>query len=423
MNLRFPIVLITLLFLTTACPDRVSFSSTPKNVRVAGPEDVRNAISALPANCGSAYPVTVTFSKANNLYTLKSCRELKWRAAKNIYEPSVTIPCTGQLQSPGNVNFTFTSINTSCSGSVNLATNLETPINYTCTGAHNRFEGYTLVSQKSVEISGTACAPIQDLAPVVNNPGNQNNKEGNLVNLQMTAVDPEGKPVSFSASGLPPGLSINSSGLISGTVAVGASAQGTYSAVVRASDGTQVGSTNFSWLISQADMPPNVTNPGAQTSEIDAVINLPIQASSPNGNSLGYTASNLPPGLSINSTGVISGTVASSASTLVPYSTTITVRDLANNLSTTVNFNWTIILPITSARLTWDAVTENATGYKTYISEVSGSYVQPGLDVGNVTMYTFTNLTRGKKYYFVVTAYNSVGGESAFSLEVSKTIP
>jgi len=31
------------------------------------------------------------------------------------------------------------------------------------------------------------------------------------------------------------------------------------------------------------------------------------------------------------------------------------------------------------------------------------------IDVGNVTTYTISNLIAGKRYYFVVTAYNAAG--------------
>jgi hypothetical protein len=49
----------------------------------------------------------------------------------------------------------------------------------------------------------------------------------------------------------------------------------------------------------------------------------------------------------------------------------------------------------------------------------SGTYSQ-GIDVGNTTSYTVSNLIDGQTYYFSVTTYNAAGDESEYSNEVSK---
>jgi hypothetical protein len=48
----------------------------------------------------------------------------------------------------------------------------------------------------------------------------------------------------------------------------------------------------------------------------------------------------------------------------------------------------------------------------------SGTYSQ-GIDVGNTTSYTVSNLIDGQTYYFAVTTYNAAGDESVDSNEVS----
>ena len=66
-------------------------------------------------------------------------------------------------------------------------------------------------------------------------PGDQSNNEGDTVSLAMTATDTGGTISSWSATGLPTGLSINtSSGLISGTASTG----GSWNFTITASDGT-----------------------------------------------------------------------------------------------------------------------------------------------------------------------------------------
>ncbi|MFR9791555.1 putative Ig domain-containing protein [Streptomyces sp. MB22_4] len=82
----------------------------------------------------------------------------------------------------------------------------------------------------------------------VTNPGNQSTTTGSSVSLSIKASDSAGAALTYSASGLPTGLSINSStGVISGT----ASTAGTYSTTVTAKDSTgATGSTSFSWTVS-----------------------------------------------------------------------------------------------------------------------------------------------------------------------------
>ncbi|MEU6194991.1 putative Ig domain-containing protein [Streptomyces sp. NPDC047061] len=82
----------------------------------------------------------------------------------------------------------------------------------------------------------------------VTNPGSQSTATGSSVSLQISASDSAGATLTYSASGLPTGLSISSStGLISGT----ASTAGTYSATVTATDSTGAsGSASFTWTVS-----------------------------------------------------------------------------------------------------------------------------------------------------------------------------
>ncbi|MFF9207896.1 MULTISPECIES: putative Ig domain-containing protein [unclassified Streptomyces] len=81
----------------------------------------------------------------------------------------------------------------------------------------------------------------------VTNPGSQSTTTGSSVSLQIHATDSAGAALTYSASGLPTGLSINSStGLVSGT----ASTAGTYQVTVTAADATGAsGSASFTWTV------------------------------------------------------------------------------------------------------------------------------------------------------------------------------
>lgn len=95
-----------------------------------------------------------------------------------------------------------------------------------------------------INVAGT---PNPNTAPTITNPGNQSGTVGTALSLQVQASDADGNPLSFSATGLPPGLSIGAStGRITGTP----STAGTYSSVVTVSDGTTTATANFTWTIS-----------------------------------------------------------------------------------------------------------------------------------------------------------------------------
>jgi hypothetical protein len=83
----------------------------------------------------------------------------------------------------------------------------------------------------------------------VTNPGNQSAASGTPITaVQIHATDSaSGQSLTYSATGLPPGLSISSSGLITGTPSSG----GTFTPSVTATDTTgAVGSISFTWTVS-----------------------------------------------------------------------------------------------------------------------------------------------------------------------------
>ncbi len=98
----------------------------------------------------------------------------------------------------------------------------------------------------------SATSPVlNEYIPAVINPGTQNGAVGDSPSLQLQAFGlPPGDSWTFSATGLPSGLSINTStGLISGTI-IGS--PNSYSVSVTAADGTKASSLsqNFTWNVS-----------------------------------------------------------------------------------------------------------------------------------------------------------------------------
>src|SRR5262249_5416242 len=131
----------------------------------------------------------------------------------------------------------------------------------------------------------------------VTNPGDQSNAVGDAVSLQITARDNDGGPLTYSATGLPSGLSINSSsGLISGTIATRADAGSPYSVTVTATHLTHSASQTFIWAVSHVF----VVNPGDQFYAPNDTVSLQITARDNDGGPLTYSATGLPSALSIN---------------------------------------------------------------------------------------------------------------------------
>jgi len=168
-------------------------------------------------------------------------------------------------------------------------------------------------------------------------PGTQSTAVGGSVNLQIQGEDTATGTLSYSATGLPTGLSISSStGVISGT----ASKAGSYSVTVTGKDTTgATGSATFTWTVGSAANTVTVTNPGSQTGTVGTAASLQIAATdSASGQTLSYTATGLPAGLSIgSSTGLISGT----PTTANTYTVTVTATD-TTGASGSTTFSWTI---------------------------------------------------------------------------------
>jgi chitinase len=121
----------------------------------------------------------------------------------------------------------------------------------------------------------------------VSSPGNQTGTVGTAASLKVSGTDSaSGQTLAFSATGLPAGLSISSSGLISGTPTTAA----TSNVTVTATDTTGAkGSASFTWTISSTAPPPSsLVNGGFETGSLspwvcqagDTVATAPVHSGS-----------------------------------------------------------------------------------------------------------------------------------------------
>ncbi|MFF1717408.1 putative Ig domain-containing protein [Streptomyces sp. NPDC058268] len=114
-------------------------------------------------------------------------------------------------------------------------------------------------------------------------------------------------PYTWSATGLPTGLSIAAS---TGTITGSPTAAGTHQVTLTATDAAgKKGTTSFTWTVTAPDTgAPKLADPGSQNGYVGKPLSVPLKAT---GGTAPYTfsATNLPAGLTVNpATGVIAGT-------------------------------------------------------------------------------------------------------------------
>lgn len=112
---------------------------------------------------------------------------------------------------------------------------------------------------KSNEVCGFSNRP-----PTLTNPGARTSQISQATTLQLQGVDPDGLPVTYGATGLPTGITLQSStGFISGTP----TAAGSFTVNATVSDGVLTASQSFTWTIVAADATvPTITINGPTSS-------------------------------------------------------------------------------------------------------------------------------------------------------------
>ena len=117
-------------------------------------------------------------------------------------------------------------------------------------------------------------------------------------------------------------------------------------------DGALTDSATLTFNVAPVNDQPTVDTPIADQSDADAgTVSLDVSGSfsDPDGNTLTFSATGLPAGLTIDpNTGIISGTIDNSASVSGPYTVIVTANDGQGQPNSTVSdtFEWTVTNPV-----------------------------------------------------------------------------
>lgn len=231
---------------------------------------------------------------------------------------------------------------------------------------------------------------------------------------------------------LPPGISINNSGLISGTPNL-VTADTTSTFTIRATDNlSNIRDRTFSMIISGVAIPEFTTPEGSVLNTLDSIwIELPIQYNNPDSTNeviVELQEGSLPPGLEINSEGLIRGYANPPLVnvTLNQIQTNATTTEGTSNLITcTSTTQFTIGRPIVFTNTAFGDIAEGVTYYIKTINSTTTftiSATQNGLvfplttDVGSMTV-TLPATSIGqptiRTYSFILRLVSALGGDTA----------
>ena len=175
--------------------------------------------------------------------------------------------------------------------------------------------------------------------PTITTPATQTTSKTGTASLSVASSCPNAS-CTYTATGLPSGLSINSAtGVIAGTVSTSATTSTTVRVTVTDAAGVAATTATFTWTINAA---PVITSPGDQLTTQNTTVSLALAGNVSGGTSpYTYSASGLPAWLSINAgTGVISG--KSPTANSVTTGIRVTVTDKSGAVTTTAAFAWRV---------------------------------------------------------------------------------
>jgi hypothetical protein len=145
----------------------------------------------------------------------------------------------------------------------------------------------TAEGQRSAQVCG-----YSDQFPTLANPGNQSSATGQQVSLQLMGSDPDGLAVTYTATGLPAGLTLGAS---TGFIGGAATSAGTFSVTARAFDGVLTSAPQtFTWSVTTAPAvdttPPSVSIAGPTSNSSYTALSSALGVSGTASDNVGVTS-------------------------------------------------------------------------------------------------------------------------------------
>jgi YVTN family beta-propeller protein len=159
---------------------------------------------------------------------------------------------------------------------------------------------------------------------------------------------------------------------------------------------------------------PSITNPGAQSGEAGTPVALQLAATDPNGDSLTYAASGLPPGVFVNA---VTGAVTGTPTTAGTYNVVVSATDGVN--SDSESFVWTIAagppFVLETPPAPAPAVTGSSVTYTATVTGGAGIQYQWDFDDGSAptafsSSSTVTHAYAEPGVYYVMVTARDAGG-------------
>jgi hypothetical protein len=370
-------------------------------------------ISGTPTVSGTFnYTVTVTDS-AGNTGTLNcsvtvappvSATCVAITAVQGIAITPVTMVGSGGSGGP----YTFTAtglpagLSISTSGTISGTPTVSGTFNYTVTVTDSA--GHTGTLNCSVTVAppvSATCVSITAVQGIAITP------------VTMAGSGGLGGPYTFTATGLPAGLSISTSGTISGTPTV----SGTFNYTVTVTDAAgHTGTLNCSVTVAP---PVSATCVSIAAVQGIAITPVTMPGSGGSGGPYTFTATGLPAGLSISTAGTISGTPTVSGT----FNYTVTVTDAAGHTGT-LNCSVTVAPPVSATCVSIDAVQGDAIVSATLVgSGGTGPYtftatgLPAGLSISTSGTISGTPTVSGT-FNYTVTITDSKGNKGTLSCSI-----
>ncbi len=335
---------------------------------------------------------------------------------------SVTSTVTFAPPAAGNYSGSL-SISFSSGGKGNNSGTLTVPLSGSATTA-----GQLSPNPNSLNFQNVQVNTSQTLQETVSNSG------GQTVNISQATVSGAG----FSISGLNPPLSLTpgesvtfnatfapqSQGSASGNITITSDAINSPLNISLAGNGTaagQLGVTPTSYNFGNVTVGTSASTSASLTASVASVT---VNSVSFSNSEFSLSGVSFPLNLAAGQSVAFNVTFSPQATGSV--SATATFASNAGNSPTVLSLSGTGTSPQQhNVNLSWTASSsQDVTGYNVYRGTTSGGpYTQINSSLDPGTTYTDSSVTGGQTYYYVTTAVDSSGQQSAYSNETSATIP